>query len=77
MPSVLPRLGGTYTQSKKEKKERSPMRINWFQMKRPSYGINEEDRAELLERLNLFIDQYSATRTVSHHEGGWDYHEED
>ncbi len=53
--------------------------VDWNKVRRVSHGMTEEEKEEVLNRLNEYIRQYSSSETVyfNDDDDGWDYRSEE
>jgi|TARA_R100001086_G_scaffold135604_1_gene70637 hypothetical protein len=53
--------------------------VDWNKVRRVSHGMTEEEKEEVLNRLNEYIRQYSSSETVYFNDDdeGWDYRPEE
>ena len=53
--------------------------VDWTKVRRVNHGMTEEEKDEVIKRLNEYVNQYSSSESVYYNEDedGWDYRPEE
>ena len=53
--------------------------VDWTKVRRVNHGMTEEEKDEVIKKLNEYVNQYSSSESVYYNEDedGWDYRPEE